>query len=100
MANDNDIPIFVINLARDVERWETIKNSLTKAGLPHTRYPAVDGPRKISLIRSIIRRDFINQKIGRPLTTGEVCCTLSHIAVLRQIVRRNICCAVILEDDA
>jgi glycosyl transferase, family 25 len=100
MAAHSDIPIYIINLKRDVERWETIEGFMTKARLPHVRFSAIDGRRKLSLIRSVIKRDFINQKIGRPLTTGEICCTLSHIAVLRQIVRRNISRAVILEDDA
>jgi glycosyl transferase, family 25 len=100
MPSDVDIPIFIINLDRDVERWENIQRFMTSANLPHFRFAAIDGRRKLSLIRSVIKRDFLNQKLARPLTTGEICCTLSHIAVLRQIVRRSIDCAVILEDDA
>ena len=100
MPRDVDIPIFIINLDRDVERWENIQRFMTTADLPHVRFAAIDGRRKLSLIRSVIKRDFLNQKLARPLTTGEICCTLSHIAVLKQIVRRNIDCAVILEDDA
>ena len=100
MPSDVDIPIFIINLDRDVERWEKIQRFMTAADLPHFRFAAIDGRRKLSLIRSVIKRDFLNEKLARPLTTGEICCTLSHIAVLRQIVRRSIDCAVILEDDA
>jgi glycosyl transferase, family 25 len=100
MANGTDIPIFIINLTRDVERWEKIEEFMIKSALPYSRFSAIDGRRKLSLIRSVINRDFVNKKIGRPLTAGEICCTLSHIAVLRQIVRRNIDRAIILEDDA
>jgi glycosyl transferase, family 25 len=100
MPSDADIPIFIINLDRDVERWENIQRFMTTADLPHFRFAAIDGRRKLSLIRSVIKRDFLNQKLARSLTTGEICCTLSHIAVLKRIVRRNIGRAVILEDDA
>jgi glycosyl transferase family 25 len=100
MPSDVDIPIFIINLDRDVERWEKIQRFMETADLPYFRFGAIDGRRKLSLIRSVIKRDFLNQKLARPLTTGEICCTLSHIAILRQIVRRNIGRAVILEDDA
>jgi glycosyl transferase family 25 len=100
MANETDIPIFIINLTRDKERWASIRNFMVRAGLPYCRFSAIDGKRKLSLIRSVIRRDFINTKIGRPLTTGEICCTLSHMSILRRMVRQNIDRAVILEDDA
>src|SRR6266404_4987556 len=100
MANETNIPIFIVNLTRDRERWETIRNSMVRAGLPYCRFSAIDGRRKLSLIRSTIKRNFVNTKIGRPLTTGEICCTLSHMGILRRMVRQNIERAVILEDDA
>ncbi|MET4045487.1 glycosyl transferase family 25 [Bradyrhizobium sp. RT6a] len=100
MENQTNIPIFIINLTRDRERWETIRNFMVQAGLPYRRFSAIDGKRKLSLIRTMIRRDFINTKIGRPLTTGEICCTLSHMGILRRMVRQNLDRAVILEDDA
>ncbi|MBH5369000.1 glycosyltransferase family 25 protein [Bradyrhizobium glycinis] len=100
MTDEPGIPIFIINLTRDVERWENIQRFMVQARLPYSRFSAIDGRRKLPLIRSVIRRDFVNRKNGRPLTTGEICCTLSHIGVLRRIIRRGIERAIILEDDA
>src|SRR5262245_14583457 len=97
---DAAIPIFIINLDRDVERWRHIDAVVRKLGIPYQRIAAIDGQRKLALVRRVIPRDFFNRKLGRPLTPGELCCTLSHVSALKQVLRQDLDRAVILEDDA
>jgi glycosyl transferase family 25 len=96
---DSAIPVFIINLERDVQRWRHIEAVMRKLGILHQRITAIDGQRKLRLIRKVIARDFFNRKLGRPLTPGEICCALSHISALKRVIRQNLDRALILEDD-
>ncbi|MBR0697930.1 glycosyltransferase family 25 protein [Bradyrhizobium lablabi] len=100
MATDATIPAFVINLDRDVERWQDISSALTRLGIPFDRIPAIDARKRMTLIRRVIRREFHFAPAGRPMKAGEIGCYLSHIAALKRIVRKNLPMAVIFEDDA
>ncbi|MFM2128991.1 MAG: hypothetical protein RL477_537 [Pseudomonadota bacterium] len=92
-------PVFLINMARDVERRRLMTERLEAIGLPFTVVEAVvgagldldacahyDGPRR--------RRFF-----GRDMTPGEVGCLLSHRAIMQRMIDENLPAAVILEDD-
>ena len=92
--------ILVINLSRDKERWQKISAALTAAGLPFMRVRAIDARRKITLVRKLIPRSFFSATLGRALSPGECCCSLSHIAALKRIVRTQAPMAMVFEDDA
>ena len=92
--------ILVINMARDVERWNNISSALRKLNLPFTRIRAIDARHKFGLVRSRIPRPYFSAVLGRKLSPGESCCALSHIAALKRVIRSNARSAIILEDDA
>jgi glycosyl transferase, family 25 len=100
VATDATIPAFVINLDRDVARWQDISSALTRLGVPYERIPAIDAKKRMTLIRRVIRSEFHFAPANRPMKAGEIGCYLSHIAALKRIVRQNLPMAVIFEDDA
>jgi glycosyl transferase, family 25 len=87
-----NIPVYVINLQKDIERWRRIETSLLALGISPIRVRAIDGPHKHELIRRLTKRDF------HPLTPGQIGCALSHLGVWKRVHRRKLA-AVILEDD-
>jgi glycosyl transferase family 25 len=100
VGTDANIPAFVINLDRDVARWQDISGALTRLGVPFERIPAIDAKNRMTLIRRVIRRDFHFAPANRAMKAGEIGCYLSHIAALKRIVRKNLPAAIIFEDDA
>lgn len=66
---------------------------LNSIGVPHEFFSAVDG--------ALLPKAEVAQCVGRwRLTSGEIGCYLSHLAVWRKIVSDGDRCAIILEDDA
>jgi glycosyl transferase family 25 len=92
--------ILVINMTRDVARWNNISSALRKFDLPFTRIRAIDARHKFGLVRFCIPRPYFSAVQGRKLSPGECCCALSHIAALKRVIRSNARSAIILEDDA
>ena len=94
------VQCFVINLPHDQARRLAISTQLEQAKLPYTMIAAVNG-RELSgaaLAQSYNKELAIKE--SHDLTLGEIGCALSHISVYREIVRRNIPHALVLEDDA
>lgn len=94
--------IFVVSLARAVERRARVKERL--AGLDFRFFDGVD---KLDLDRDRLRRDGIYDEDRTPaafrhraeMPLGHIGCSLSHRAVYEQIVRNGWRRVVILEDD-
>jgi glycosyl transferase family 25 len=99
-AKRNSVPIFVINLDRDVVRLTNIGAALAKLGRSYERVRAIDGKLRISLLRRVVKRPMYSPRAGKPLTPGEVGCALSHLSALKRVIRRRLPVALILEDDA
>jgi glycosyl transferase, family 25 len=95
-APNDRIPVYVINLAKDVDRWHRIETSLLTLGISPIRIKAVDGTSRNSLIRRLIKHNFATKDWA--LTPGEIGCALSHIGVWKKVARHGLA-AVILEDD-
>jgi glycosyl transferase family 25 len=95
-------PIFVVSLARSVERREHVTVQLAAQRLPYEVHPAVDAR---DLTKQIIRERMGDGPLrpqpflGRRLTMGEIACGLSHLELYRRIERDRLLGAVILEDD-
>lgn len=89
--------IFVINLARSVERRQLIEKQLNQQGLDYEIFTAVDGKQ--------LTQEEINsymdpgKKYFRELKVGEIGCFLSHYLVLKKIAASTLKSAVIVEDD-
>ncbi|OIV47205.1 hypothetical protein BK025_05995 [Sodalis sp. TME1] len=87
--------IFIINLARSVERRESIEKQLNKLHLPYEFIEAIDGH---ALTLEEIRQH--TRPLNYAFKLGEIGCSLSHLKVYREICERGIPKALILEDDA
>lgn len=99
MNTDFVIPAFIINLDRDVARWQSISGALDGLGIPYQRVSAIDARKRIDLIRRVVHRDFVYVPARRNLTDAEVGCYLSHLAALKRVVRQGLPAAMIFEDD-
>lgn len=95
-----NIPIFIINLEKDIIKKEHIKNLCNKFNLLPEFIPAIDGrllsDTEIELVYS--KEKSINI-IGRELSKNEIGCALSHKNVYQKIIDENIYEALIFEDD-
>ena len=99
--NDNfPVHCFVINLKHDTARRYVISEQLERLRLPFTIFPAVNG-RELSA--DALQQSY-NKELAvaesHDLTLGEIGCALSHIGVYREMVRRGVQHALVLEDDA
>jgi GR25 family glycosyltransferase involved in LPS biosynthesis len=92
--------ILVLNMRRDVARWDHISSALRQLECPFTRIRAIDGRRHFGLVRARIPRPYYSEVQGRALGPGECCTVLSHIAALKRVIRSQARSAIILEDDA
>lgn len=91
--------IFVISLDASTERREAMQAQLRALGLTAEIFAATDGrllPADGPHYNGRRRRLFY----GKDMSVGEIGCARSHIAVCEEIIRRNIDCALVLEDDA
>jgi glycosyl transferase family 25 len=92
--------IFVINLEKDRERRDSIKRQLDHLQLPFDFFSGVYGKTiPADQLKACYCEAMAMRTRYRKLTASEIGCALSHIGVYREIVKRNIPCALILEDD-
>lgn len=94
-------PIFVISLADAGARRASLVAALDALGLEWELFEAVDGRRGLGPVwESIIDREGAKKAMGRPMTSGEFGCALSHRAIYEIIQKRGLEGAIVLEDDA
>ena len=93
--------VFVISLLTASKRRELMSAQLRAAGL---EFEFVDGVNGQALSASELARDYDEartvQVMGRPMTPGEIGCTLSHREAQRRIIAQGLPLALVLEDDA
>lgn len=91
---------FLINLARSKERLALMDRRLKALGVAYERIEAVDGK---SLSRGQIASSYAGFRswcaCGCRMPRGVLGCALSHLAVYQKIVKEQLPCALILEDD-
>ena len=91
--------VFVINLARSVERHQTMQSQFERLSLPFEFISAVDGRElsnsEIAAVYSKWRTRFCN---GKGLSRGEIGCALSHIKFW-QLVLAETSPGFVFEDD-
>jgi len=101
-----DLPVAVINLAHRADKWQAIVGRMAAVGLDKLiKVPAVEGAR-LSL-------EAIAPLLGQPaglieaaprshftLTRPAVGCFLSHLAVWRWVIEKNLPRVLVFEDDA
>jgi glycosyl transferase family 25 len=86
--------IFIVNLKDSSDRRLKLESELNKLGLQHEFIEAVDG-RKFTEAEI----EPVTQKINYAFLPGEIGCALSHQQIYRKMIKDNIKCALILEDD-
>ena len=94
-------PIYVINMAQDVERMVSMAQQLDAQGLRYERVDAIVG-RQLSpqQRRASLSKFWYYFFMGRVPSDGELVCTLSHRLVWKMMLDRGQQWAVIFEDDA
>lgn len=95
-------PIFVISLARSVERRDHISRQLTTLGLQWEFVDALDGvalPPEAARLAAGAHVLEVRPGLWRRLTPGEVGCALSHQLCYRLLLERGLPMALVLEDD-
>ncbi len=92
--------IFVINLEKDHDRRESITRQLNELRLPFEFVPGVLGS---ALSAKELAECYDDKKARRylcmSLVPAHIGCSVSHTNVYRQIIERNLPCALVLEDD-
>ena len=105
-ANGLDLPVVVINLAHRTDRWQILSRRMCAIGLSKLiRAPAVEGARLpdrqiAALLKS--PADGIDEapRSHLTLTRPAIGCFLSHLAIWRWVLVRNLPRVLVLEDDA
>jgi glycosyl transferase family 25 len=93
------LPVFVINLERDVERRLHMTAELATLGFAAEFVPAVDGRTLGQADRAVYDANRALRVYGGPMSDAEIGCYLSHFRLYERIVREGIGIALILEDD-
>jgi glycosyl transferase, family 25 len=92
-------PVFVISLKQSSGRRQAMAARLDALGIKYSFFDGYDGaaltPETYPAYDRARRRLFC----GKDLTKGEMGCLLSHRAVYRHMIDRNIPIAIVLEDD-
>lgn len=94
------VPIFVINLKEDKDRWRNIFGQINAFGLPFSRFDAYRG----EYVPQPWKEQFFPKTkravLSHPtLTSGEIGCYASHLACMNMLLEGNHPAAIILEDD-
>lgn len=89
-----NIPVFVISLARAADRRQAIAHHLEEIGIEFTLMDGTDGQSLDTSYVAGICAENVN------IHLGAVGCYLSHLACYEQIVQHRYPVALILEDDA
>ena len=85
-------PVYVINLDGEPHRWESVRSMLEYWEVDHTRISAYDG-------RDDDLSDILKGRYPDSMTGGEVGCTTSHLKALKEFLKTDAPCAIIMEDD-
>jgi glycosyl transferase family 25 len=93
-------PIWVVSLARAVDRREFVEQAFRDAGLPFEIFPATDG-RELSAAEIARYSSYrAMYEYGSELGRGMLGASLSHLRVLERMVADDIPELVVFEDDA
>jgi glycosyl transferase family 25 len=92
------IPVYIINLEKDTDRYDFISGRLNKLEINHIRFPAIDGKR-IAKDRSHEYEEFQSKRPLIKWTPSEMGCFLSHYNVWQKIADAPHNYGIVFEDD-
>lgn len=93
------IPVFVISLARSVERRAMVVQQMAHLGIDFEFVDATDGKALSSAELAKVDFELAKEVCGHALSFGEIGCAMSHIRLYERIVAEGIERCVVLEDD-
>ena len=99
---DDNFAIYVINLARRTDRWQTIQSKLQAQNLPYQRHEALDGKKTFPNPQAMVSQGYVDPQAMADdpyLTPGMVALALSARAVWQRCSESGKPYCVILEDD-
>ena len=86
-------PIYVINLDGEPHRWKAAEDMLKYWEVEnYTRISAYDG-------REDDLSDILKGRYPDQMTSGEVGCTTSHLKAMKEFLKTDAPCALMMEDD-
>ena len=86
-------PVYVINLDGEPHRWKEVEDMLKHWEVEnYTRISAYDG-------REDDLSDILKGRYPDAMSGGEVGCTTSHLKALKEFLKTDEPCAIIMEDD-
>ena len=86
-------PVYVINLDGEPHRWKEAENMLKYWEVKdYTRISAYDG-------REDDLGDILKGRYPDAMTSGEVGCTTSHLKAMKEFLKTDAPCAIMMEDD-
>lgn len=91
------LPVYVINLDRRPDRWQTISDHLTGIGISPTRIPAIDA---LVLAEQEQRRAERGDQPQWKINLGSAAGMLGHSTAMGSLLDSGAPAALILEDDA
>jgi len=94
------IPIYVINMEKDVESLASIAANLAALGLRFERMPAVLGADHVGDPNKVDLHLYLRRNRRNTPRNGEVGCYLSHLRAYEQLLKTEHPWCVVLEDDA
>lgn len=95
----NDLPIWLINLPRAVERRESMVSQLNALGLDYTLFEGVDGVARETEMLASMNAPAFARNMGRNILLGGIGCYHSHLGVWREFLETEAGVALVLEDD-
>lgn len=98
---DLALKTYVVNLRHAVERREHMQRELRKHPyLAPLFVDAVLGKEIVANeLSALYAESRAKENIGRPLSKGEIGCSLSHVNICRDMIEKNVQMALVLEDD-
>ena len=95
------LTVIILSLEDAVARRAPLINAFQAHGVPYEIWHAIDGLNGLPPEHeSLIDRPAARQNLGRDMGNAEFACALSHHFIYRDILKRGLEMAVILEDDA
>lgn len=91
--------VFIINLRQHTKRNSHMKSLCNAIGLDYKFIDAVYGRELVNIGQYKKDSSQSVQQLGRELSNGEIGCILSHQSIYREMIKKSMPYALILEDD-
>ena len=94
-----DLPVFVISLARATERRAHVAAEFERAGLEYTLFEGIDGRKEETALLARTDTDAWQRNMGGPVVLGHLGCYASHVALWERIGAGPDGVVLVCEDD-